>query len=373
LNNDTSMCSFMRKLLVAALLPLAATAQPLPPSLQAGLEKLASEHGVCAVAVATVKNRQPSGAGAANGCEGTQATSAQRSVFQAASLSKPVFAYAVLKLAEQGKLNLDTPVMNYLPQTESQGYLHVQNPFSSGKLFTDTVTAPELQTVTARMLLMHSSGLPNWSNHALSFSFEPGSRWRYSGEGYVLLQRAVEAIEGQPLHEVMQRLVLGPLGMASSSYVWEARFDNNLVPPMAPSGSPSRASVSNVRSFQKPVAAATLYTTATDYAKFVAAVLSDPNLLANTVSAPISVEPRLGLAWGLGWGIKKADDGNPSDSFIWQWGNNPGYRALVMASAQTGDGVVILTNSNMGMTLIEPFVQAVLPGTRDVFRFAMLK
>jgi CubicO group peptidase (beta-lactamase class C family) len=363
---------------VIACAPIFAAGEALAPSLQATLEKLSAEQGACVVAVvvavATVKNRTVASEGVANGCAATPLTSAQAPVFQAASLSKPVFAYAVLKLAQQGKLDLNAPVINYLPQQEVQGdlrgYVHVQNPFSAGKAFTDLVTATELKEVTASTLLTHSSGLPNWANHALSFSFKPGARWQYSGEGYVMLQRAVEAIEGQPLNEVMQRLVFEPLGMTNSSYVWTDRFKDSLVPGTDRSGVAMR-----VVRFQKPVAAATLYSTAPDYAKFLAAMLRDEALLNTALEKTVSVDKRLGLAWGLGWGVAfdPSAASFEAERLIWQWGNNPGYRAFVMASVKTGDGVVVLTNSDKGMAMVEPIVNSVLPGKHDVFKFHMLR
>ncbi len=356
--------------LICACAQLLALAEPLPAALQATLEKLTTDKDVCVVAVATVKNKALAGSGMAHGCAVVQSTAIDTTVFQAASLSKPVFAYAVLKLVEQGKLDLDAPVVNYLPQQDPLAYVHVQNPFSAGPPITDLVTAPELQTVTARMLLMHSSGLPNWAKQPLTFSFKPGTRWQYSGEGYVLLQRAVEAIASAPLNEVMERLVFNPIGMTNSSYVWSDRFNDSLVVGHARTGLAMRPT-----RFQAPVAAATLYTTAHDYAKFMAALLNDAKLLDATIKSSVAVDARLNLLWGLGWGIavSKSETTEPVERFIWQWGNNPGYRAFAIGSVKSGDAVVILTNSDNGMDVLEPLVTALMPQARDVFKFYMLK
>jgi CubicO group peptidase (beta-lactamase class C family) len=355
---------------VVAVLHVGASADPLPPAVQARLEKLTADKDVCVVAVATVKNKLLAGSGIANGCMVGRTPTVDTTVFQAASLSKPVFAYAVLKLAEQGQLDLDAPVVNYLPKQDVQGYLHVQNPFSAGQPITDWVNAPELQTVTARMLLMHTSGLPNWARQAPTFGFNPGERWQYSGEGYVLLQRAVESIAAAPMNEVMQRLVFNPLGMTNSSYVWSDRYKDSLVVGHHRTGLAMRA----VR-FQMPVAAATLYTTAHDYAKFMVALMNDAKLLNTALDSTVAVEARLGLSWGLGWGIatSKSETTEPHERFIWQWGNNPGYRAFAVASVMSGDAVVILTNSDNGMAVIEPLVTALMPKASEIFKFYMLK
>src|SRR5438445_3866389 len=119
-------------------------------------------------------------------------------VFEAASLSKPVFAYAVLKLADAGKLDLDAPVAKYLPG--------------------DYVDDPRQSAITARRVLSHTTGFPNWrpSGQPLKIHFAPGERFSYSGEGFVYLQKAVERLTGQTLDAVMKRLVFEPLHMASS-------------------------------------------------------------------------------------------------------------------------------------------------------------
>ncbi len=107
-------------------------------------------------------------------------------IFEAASLSKPVFAYGVLRLVEKGKLDLDTPLVKYLPKP------YVQNDERAG-------------LITAWMVLTHTTGFPNWrNNQALKTHFNPGERFSYSGEGFVYLQKVVEHLTGQPLDAVMK-------------------------------------------------------------------------------------------------------------------------------------------------------------------------
>src|SRR5208282_205544 len=115
-------------------------------------------------------------------------------VFEAASLSKPVFAYGVLKLVELGKLGLDIPLTTYLPK-----------PYIAGD--------ERLAKITARIVLSHRTGFPNWrgDDGLLPIYFTPGERFSYSGEGYIYLQRVVEQITGKPLNEYMTEAVFAPL------------------------------------------------------------------------------------------------------------------------------------------------------------------
>lgn len=321
------------------------------------LKTLAQEHKVCSVAVAVVRAGKLAQTETASGCPGVSQTIPD-GIFQAASLSKPVFAYAVLKMAEKGKIDLDAPVMRYLPQ----GYSHRPYPFlSSAEAKSNLVTDPQLSVVTVRMLLNHTSGLPNWSDGPLRFDFAPGGRWQYSGEGYVLLQRAAETITQMRLDALMDGYALGPLSMRDSSYLWRADFAARFQRGDNGQG--------ETLTFSEPIAPATLYTSATDYGRFIANVVSDKRLLETTLASAVPVDAGLRLSWGLGWGIEQTEH----DTLIFQWGNNPGYRAFAIASTSTGDGVVILTNSENGMALAEPVTNIVLPGEHRVFRFQMLR
>lgn len=324
--------------------------------LPASLARLATQHHVCSVAVAVIKNRKLDSMAFAAGCPSGPTPNAQ-SVFQAASLSKPVFAYAVLQLVDEGKLDLDTPVVQYLPG----GYRHRFNPLKPEPA--DLVTDPQLRAVTVRMLLNHTAGLPNWVSGPLRFETPPGAKWEYSGEGYMLLQRAAEAVSGKPLDQLVAGQVFTPLAMHHSSYVWNAGIAQTLQPGTKANGAPR-----STLDLNAPVAAFSLYTSVADYGKFLVAVLNDEHALRQITASPAVVDPGLNLSWGLGWGIERTRD----DLAIWQWGNNTGYRAFVMASPQTGDGFVMLTNSENGLRLAEPVARKVMPGEHKLFQSPIL-
>jgi CubicO group peptidase (beta-lactamase class C family) len=347
-----------------ALLPGCATdgtiAAAAAPDLRTALSRAVDRYAICGVVVATVKNRKLDAVETASShCENVAPPHAD-SVFQAASLSKPVFAYAVLKLVEQGKLSLDAPVVSYLPGGYQRRF-DAFGPASDTK--TELVSDARLASVTVRMALNHSSGLPNWSRGPIKFTAEPGAGWHYSGEAYVLLQRALEAVTGRSLDRHMAEQVFKPLGMNNSSFIWEDRFEAALLPGT------TAGTAMPARPLRMPVAAATLYTTAQDYGRFLAAVLGDQRLLGLITESSVSVDPRLQLSWGNGWGIERVG----ARSYLWQWGNNPGYRAFAMADPATGSGFVLLTNSDRGLALSEPIANAVLPDAHRVFGFHMLR
>jgi len=320
------------------------------------LKALAETHHVCGAALAVIKNRQLDSIEYVTGCSPAASLNSD-SVFQAASLSKPVFAYAVLKLVAQKKLELDVPVMQYLPQ----GYRHQFDPLQTGA--SDLVTDPRLQAITVRMVLNHTSGLPNWARGPLNFESIPGTKWHYSGEGYVLLQRAVEAVTGQPLDQFMTSHVFEPLAMNHSSFVWNERIARTVLPGRKANGTPR-----STTDLKTPNAAFSLYTTAADYGKFLVTVMNDGEVIKQLSAAPVTVEKNLDLGWGLGWGIER----HPENPTIWQWGNNTGYRAFVMASVQAGDGFVLLTNSENGLKLAQPMAQKILHEEHKLFQFSML-
>jgi CubicO group peptidase (beta-lactamase class C family) len=238
------------------------------------------------------------------------------SLFEAASLSKPVVAHAVLALVAGGELDLDLDrsLASYLDK-----------PYCSD---------PRIDAVTARMVLGHTTGLPNWrgDGRELTLVAEPGSRFTYSGEGYVYLQRVVERVTGLRLADHMEAEVLSPLGMERSSFLGDMRGYRGTEPGEAS-------------------AAASLHTTARDYARFVAAVLN-----GSTAGAMFTPHVRLDdtLAWGLGWGLQDVADGELA---AWHWGNNPGFRSFVLAFPARRTGAVVFTNGDAGGPVCESLLR----------------
>ncbi len=283
-------------------------------------------------------------------------TGAPEAIFQAASLTKPVVAFAALRMVQAGQLELAAPVAHYLPG----GYRHFHDPLRrTARDSFDLVPAKVLERVTVAQLLNHTSGFPNWSSKALAFTSEPGREWRYSGEGYLILQGIMESIAQAELAAHLDRHLFAPLGMSDTSLVWRNAFEERAVAGRMYLGLSQRAQ------FRSGLAASTLYTTASDYARFMSAFLAEDVLVQMVLAAQVEVSKQLGLSWGLGWGLEQGAGGTN----IWQWGNNPGFRAFAMASTSSGDGLVVLTNSERGMPLAAAVAQEVLPLEHGAFRF----
>jgi CubicO group peptidase (beta-lactamase class C family) len=290
------------------------------------------------------------GAPAGSSVEGCRLSSGSAAIFQGASLAKPLVASLALKLVLRGVLGLDKPLSELLPN----GYVHRQNLFALREPpIVNEFPRAILQRLTARNLLSHTSGLPNWSSKGpLQLGFEPGSRWQYSGEGYVLLQHVLHALTGLPLQELASVELFEPLGLRHTALKLTDRIAQSLVSGRSTSGA--------VRQLQFPyeIAASSLYTTAEDYAMFMSSVLSDERMLSLATQNPVPVPKTSNVFWGLGWGIEHTAE----SKYIWHWGNNPGFRALAMADLRTRNAVVALAASEDGMPLAKSRVRAVLPG-----------
>ncbi len=279
----------------------------------------------------------------------------ERTVFEAASLTKPFFAFLVMKMVEAGELDLDTPLADYAPQD------FIEDKVLQHGMDLEGFRRDWFQRITARQVLSHSSGLPHGGpRRPLPVLFEPGSKYRYSADGYFYLQRIVEHIRGAPLEEIMHQEVIRPLGMTDSSLVWLERYeDQAAVGHDMFSGTSGRH-----RKRRQAHAAATLYTTAHDYALFVAAVLDATGLAAKTVTKMLDpqIEVRSGVFWSLGFGLED----NAAGRAFWQWGDYGIFRSYITAFPEHKIGVVYLTNSFNGLSIGTELVRLAIGGDRNL-------
>lgn len=300
---------------------------------------LMERSGVPGLTLAQIENEEVSKVrvyGLANTATGAKVTDSQ--LFQAASLSKPVFAYITMRLVDQGLIGLDQPLYTLLPneRLSNQDYA---------------------EQLTARLILSHQSGLPNWGGTRLDFNREPGTRFGYSGEGYVYLQNVLTELTGLSLNALAERELFEPLGMTSSYFAIDRKLDVPRVNGHSIAGAPVA-----LRSFDEN-AASSLHTTAEDYATFILAVIKGIGLsdeahvamLEKQLSGPARSafdvdEPGLSesIGWALGWGTYQESVEN---IWYWHWGDNGDYRAFVALNPDTGDGLVYFSNSQHGHTI----------------------
>jgi CubicO group peptidase (beta-lactamase class C family) len=320
---------------------------------------LMTELHVPGVSIALVRDRKVAWTkswGVADARTGTPVTG--ETLFEAASMTKPVFAVSVLRLVEQGKIDLDRPLAEYVapPAVPPQ---------------------PERLRITPRMVLSHTSGLPNWRKGGeerdgpLPVLFAPGSKFSYSGEAIYQLQRVVEKVTGEPLEEHAQRTLFAPLGMKGTSYVWTAELD-----PRLASGHKADGRFLARARYTHANAAYSLVTTASDYARLLVAVLDPAGASPNGVSRAsvasmlrhvVRVDVRdpverpgrakgLGVFWGLGWSLNTTPVG---DVVHHSGANSTGFRCFAQFSPGRGTGLVILTNGLSGGELWTRLVSAV--------------
>jgi CubicO group peptidase (beta-lactamase class C family) len=226
--------------------------------LEAQIPKLMKQHLVPGAAVTLIKEGEISwwrGFGVRDAASKTPVET--DTVFEAASMSKPVFAYAVMKLCERGVLDLDTPLTNYTATRFLDG-------------------DPRLDLITARHVLSHRSGFQNWRSDAepLKIHFAPGSGFTYSGEGYNYLQTVVAEVTKQPFDAYMKANMLRPFGMKSSGYVWNDTFERHAARPHDTAG----RTLDNRKRAESDIArygaAGDLHSTASEYAKFLIEVIN---------------------------------------------------------------------------------------------------
>jgi CubicO group peptidase (beta-lactamase class C family) len=311
-------------------------------------------HGVPGAAVAVARSGRVAwarGYGVADAARRTAVTAA--TVFQVASLSKPVAAMGALRLVEERRLALDRPLTawRFAPSEHDR------------------------RAVTLRRLLSHTAGVsvPGYPGHepgwplpstaaslagdsagagAVRLQSDPGAGYSYSGGGYTVAQLAVERAAGEPFAAWMRRAVLRPLGMRSSSFdqataigALTARGHDHTGLPLPLFGYAEQA-------------AAGLYATAPDIARFAAALMPGPHgeppgrgvVSAATIPTMTTPAPATRGRYGLGFALRTlADDVH----MVSHGGANRGWRALLAAFPQRGWGIAVLTNGDNGEAVID--------------------
>jgi CubicO group peptidase (beta-lactamase class C family) len=289
------------------------------------------------------------------------------SVVSAASISKVAFAYLAMELVDDGVLDLNKPVYQYLPKS-----------LPDYPKYSDLANDPRYKRITARMLLSHTSGFANWrwmeDDRKLKIHFEPGSRYAYSGEGIDLLQLVVETITNQPLEELMRDRVFRPLGMTRTSTLWQERFESDYA-----NGYDEYERSVGAHRWTRSDAAGSMQTTIRDQSLFLQAVMEGrllrsktreqmlspqvqilskhqfPTLRDETTDENKSIRLSYGLAWGLYW--------TPYGEVFFKEGHDDGWRNYEVCFDQKKSGMIILTNSGNGEGIFKDVLETVLKDT----------
>lgn len=267
-------------------------------------------------------------------------TAPYNTIFNVASLTKPVTALVALKLVSQKKWGLDEPLYPYWTDPQIAG-------------------DPRHKKLTTRIVLSHQTGFPNWrwmnEDKKLSFQFEPGTKYQYSGEGFEYLRKALEKKFHKSIQQLADELIFQPLNMKDTRYIWDKYTDTARVA----TGYDKDGKAYNTTVHTTPNAADDLLTTIEDYSNFLVNVMNN-TLLSEPVFAAMKanqVDTKKGKYFGLGFEVYDLGNNNIALS---HGGSDFGTSTITFILPKTGEGLVIFTNSDNGTNLYEHLLKQYL-------------
>lgn len=241
-------------------------------------------------------------------------------LFEAASMTKPVFTYAVARLVERGVLDWDTPLHTYLP-------------------YEDIAHDERYKLITARLVVSHRTGFPNWRSGKLEILFTPGTEYGYSGEGFEYLGKVVAHLTGKTLVEVVQDEVLTPLGMINAYLIWDEESGAPKARPHLNGDAPLPR-----RQWDEPRMAASLHVDAGAYARFLIATSRGVGLSQATIEEMLRPQTRVpdSERWfGLGFSLEES----PFGPRFGHGGSNYGFTSDSGYYRDLGMGYVVMVNN----------------------------
>lgn len=259
----------------------------------------------------------------------------KNTLFEVASITKPVFSFAVLRLYEKGLIDLDKPLYEYLTFEAIS-----ENPYS--------------KLITARIVLSHQTGFPNWAeNGKLEFMFKPGTAFGYSGEGYEYLKRVIEKITNKEINQVLNEEVVKPLGLEHMYFMKNDYASKNK------SHGHYNSYPGKIDLTDKPWVAGCLVTNAISFSKFMTALQSRKGLKPETFNMMLSSQINIPENYrennwgfdeymGLGIFVEKTPYGN----VFRHSGNNGDFKAMFRLYDDFDMAYIIMTNGNTGHFLI---------------------
>jgi CubicO group peptidase (beta-lactamase class C family) len=274
---------------------------------------------------------------------------ALNTVFKVASLTKPVVAMTVLRLASLGKWNLDEPLYHYWVDP-------------------DVKDDARHKVLTSRYILSQRSGFPNWrwmsSSKRLTFEFDPGEKFGYSGEGYEYLRHALEAKFKMPLGKITDSVLFRAYRLNHTRFFWDKTInEENFAVGHDTTGKPY-----DIYKNSEANAANWLLTTIEDYTRFSAEVINkgqlSPALFAQMVTPQTTINHKKQLFWGLGWAILK---GLKNEEYaLMHGGGGQGVACMVILLPESKQGLVVLTNGDKGNEIYNKILVEYLSSGKEI-------
>jgi CubicO group peptidase (beta-lactamase class C family) len=272
-------------------------------------------------------------------------------VFNHGSDGKVLTAWAMMRLVEAGKVELDAPANRYLKRWQIRSTRFDPNGVTPRRLISHTAG------LTVHGFKDYERGVPlpslaemlegkNQDDGVVFINWEPGTTNVYSGGGFVIAQMIIEDVSGEPFAEFMRREVAKPLGLSSLEWVWTPRLQRR-----APTPYDEEQKDVGYRQLASQAIGSEICTLP-DFARFVAAAVVGPHneppgrgvLKPETISIMLQTQPNVQPSGGLGYGIGSGR----GEKFLVHSGGNPGWSAFFLISVERRDGFVIASNSSRG-------------------------
>ncbi|WP_338814762.1 serine hydrolase [Bernardetia sp. Wsw4-3y2] len=258
-------------------------------------------------------------------------------IFNVASLTKPITAIVTLKLVSLGKWNLDEPIYNYWTDP-------------------DVAKDPNSKLITTRHILSHQTGFTNWRGNnedgKLHFEFPVGTKYQYSGEGFEYLREALEAKFQKSLNELATELIFTPLQMNDTNYFWTEKTDSLRFAI----GYNKEGLAYEIERNTTANAADNLLTTLEDYGKFLTSVMKGEGLSEKVFDDMIKhqIQTKEGKYFGLGFGIYELANNQYA---LAHSGADKGCQTIVFILPKTKEGIIIFTNVDDGYKVYEKLLK----------------
>ncbi len=253
-----------------------------------------------------------------------------KTLFEAGSITKTVFAFIVMRIYEKGLINLDKPLYQYLD-------------------FKDISHDDRYKKITARLVLSHQTGFPNWARGKFELKFDPGTRFGYSGEAFEYLKRVLEKITDKSISELIKEEFIVPLGL-KDIYFSSDEFSIELL-----ANGHKNEITSSKRNIKSPMMAFSMITKADAFAQFAIALKNKKGLKQKTYNQLFKIHSTRqdGTHWGLGFRIEDSKFGR---TYGHSGSTNPGFIGNYVHYDKLDMGFIVLTNSQMGGWLSLPLL-----------------